>query len=198
MPDSGSMTVRRALTAILFVGVVAAVTGARAVGRDDTGPSPARGLLTPALVQGLRLDPGSVRGLGNYGTKAGARIEVAYARRTSGAECLVAVGGGSAGSACGGLYARGPVAILQRSSGGPELERRSELEVIGLARPIVARVALVDTAGRTRWPALNEDRTFMVELTPEELRAGVGPAELVAYDRAGAELMRLDLTEPDS
>jgi hypothetical protein len=29
------------------------------------------------------------------------------------------------------------------------------------------------------------------------MHPGVGPAELVAYDRAGAELMRLDLAEPD-
>ena len=68
--------------------------------------------------------------------------------------------------------------------------------MIGLARPNVARVALVDTAGRTQWPTLGENRTFMVEFSQAELRAGVGPAELVAYDKAGAELMRLDLTEP--
>jgi hypothetical protein len=182
------MTALRALGAVLCVAAVAAVTGARAGSRDDAGPP----LLTPALVEGLRLDPASVRELGAYG-----RVEVAYGRRAGGPECLVAVGGGSAGSACGGLYARGPVAILERSSGGPALEQRSELEVIGLARPNVARVALVDTGGRTRWPALNENHTFMVEFTPAELRTGVGPAELVAYDRAGAELMRLDLTEPD-
>ena len=178
---------------ILCIAVVAAVTGgARAVRGDDAGPPPGLEPLTPALVQALRLDPASVRPLGTYG-----HVEVAYARRTGGAECLVAVGHGSAGAACGGLYARGPVGILERSNGGPELEKRSELEVIGLARPNVARVAIVDTTGQSRWPALNENRTFVVEFEPGELRAGVGPAELVAYDRAGAELMRLDLAEPD-
>ena len=174
--------------------VVAAVAGARAVRAE----APTAGPLAPALVQWLRLDPASVRALGAYGTGAGGRVEVAYGRRAGGAECLVAVGDGSAGSACGGLYARGPVGILERSSGGPELEQRSELEVIGLGRPNVARVAVVDTGGRAQWPDLNENHTFMVEFAPAELRAGVGPAELVAYDRAGAEVMRLDLTEPDS
>lgn len=188
------MTKRRALLAILLA-VVAAVAGARAV-RGDDAPDP--GPLAPALVQWLRLDPASVRGLGAYGTKSGARVEVSYGRRAGGAECLVAVGGGSTGSACGGLYARGPVGLLERSNGGPKLEQRSELEVIGLARPNVARVALVDTAGRERSPALNANGTFMVEFSQAELRAGVGPAELVAYDKAGAELMRLDLTEPNS
>jgi hypothetical protein len=190
------MTARRALLALLLVGV-AAVTGARAVRGDDAEPPPGHGPLTAPLVQWLHLDPTSVRALGAYGTKSGARVEVAYGRRTGGAECLVAVGGGSAGSACGGLYARGPVGILERSSGGPELEQRSEVEVIGLARPSVARVALVDTVGRTRWPELSENGTFMVEFASAELRAGVGPAELVAYDRADAEVMRLDLSEPD-
>jgi hypothetical protein len=187
------MISRRALIVALCLAVVALVTGARSVRGDDAGPALARDLLTPTLVQTLRLDPASVRPLGTYG-----HIEVAYGRRAGGAECLVAVGDGSAGSACGGLYARGPVAILERSNGGPELEQRSELEVIGVARPNVARIALVDSSGRTQWPALNENRTFMVEFAPAELRAGVGPAELVAYDRAGAELMRLDLAEPDS
>ena len=188
------MTRRRALVTILLA-VAAAVTGARTVRGDDApGPRP----LEPALVQWLRIDPASVRGLGAYGTKSGARVEVSFARRAGGAECLVAVGGGSTGSACGGLYARGPVGILERSNGGPKLEQRSELEVIGLARPNVARVALVDTAGRERRPALNENGTFMVEFSQAELRTGIGPAELVAYDNAGAELMRLDLTEPGS
>jgi hypothetical protein len=187
------MTRRRALVTILLA-VAAAVTGARTVRGDDAPGTP----LAPELVQWLRLDPASVRGLGAFGTKSGARVEVSYARRAGGAECLVAVGAGSAGSACGGLYARGPVGILERSSGGPELEQRSELEVIGLARPNVARVALVDTAGRERRPALNENGTFMVEFSQAELRTGIGPAELVAYDKAGAELMRLDLTEPGS
>jgi hypothetical protein len=192
------MTSRRAFAAIFGVAVVVAVMGARAVRGDDAAPTPGPALLTPALVQALRLDPASVRALGAYGTKSGGRLEVAYGRRAGGAECLVAVGDGSAGSACGGLYARGPVAILERSDGGPALERRSELEVIGLARPNVDRVAVVDTGGRTRWPALNESRAFMVDFAPAELRGGVGPAELVAYDRAGAELMRLDFMEPDS
>ena len=188
------MTRRRALVTILLA-VAAAVTGARTVRGDDApGPRP----LEPALVQWLRLDPASVRGLGAFGTKSGARVEVSYARRAGGAECLVAVGGGSTGSACGGLYVRGPVGILERSNGGLKLEQRSELEVIGLARPNVARVALVDTAGRERWPALNENGTFMVKFSQAELRTGVGPAELVAYDKASAELMRLDLTEPGS
>jgi hypothetical protein len=178
----------KALAVIICVAVTAAVTGARAVGGDDAGPPS----LTPALVQALRLDPASVRPLGTWG-----HVEVAYGLRAGGAECLVAVGDGSAGSACGGLYARGPVGILERSNGGPELEQRSELDVIGLARPNVARVAIVDTAGRTQWPELNENRTFVVEFAPAELHAGVGPAELVAYDRAGAELMRLELAEPD-
>jgi hypothetical protein len=179
----------KALAVIICVTVAAALTGARAVGGGNAGPPS----LTPALVQALRLDPASVRPLGTYGP-----VEVAYGRRAGGAECLVAVGDGSAGSACGGLYARGPVAILERSNGGPELEKRSELEVIGLARPNVDQVAVVDTAGRTRWAELNESRTFLIAFTPEELRAGVGPAQLVAYDRAGTELMRLDLAEPDS
>jgi hypothetical protein len=187
------MISRRALVAVLCLAVVAIVTGARSVRGDDASPALPHDLLTPALVRSLRLDPASVRSLGTYG-----HVEVAYGRRTGGAECLLAVGDGSAGSACGGLYARGPVAILERSSGGPELERRSELEVIGFARPNVARIALVDSSGRTRWPALNENHTFMVEFAPAELRAGVGPTEVVAYDRAGAELMRLDLAEPDS
>ena len=184
----------RVLLSILCAAVVAAVAGASAVRGEDGRRTPSTHPLTPALIQWLRLDPASVRALGAYGTKGGARIEVAYGRRAAGPECLVALGDGSAGSACGGLYARGPVVILERGSGGPELEKRSELEVIGLARPNVARVAVVDTTGSTRWPALNENRTFMVEFTQAELQDGVGPAELLAYDRAGAELMRLDRT----
>ena len=191
------MSARRALLAILCVAAVA-VGSARAIRGDDAASPPAQSPLAPALVQWLRLDPASVRALGAYATMSGARVEVSYGRRIGGTECLVAVGGGSTGSACGGLYARGPVGILERSSGGPQLAQRSELEVIGVARPNVARVALVDTAGRERWPALNENGTFMVEFAQAELRAGVGPAELVAYDRAGVELMRLDLSEPDS
>jgi hypothetical protein len=190
---------RRALVSILCVALVAPIAGARAV-RGDVGPGPPedRGPLTPELVKALRLDPTSVRTLGVYDLRGGARVEVVYGRRAEGSECLVAVGGDGTGAGCGGLYAAGPVAILEGSTGGPELEKRSELEVVGLARPSVARVAIVDTAGRTRRPALNENHTFLVEFTQAELRARIGPAELVAYDRAGAELMRLDLAEPGS
>ena len=117
-------------------------------------------------------------------------------RRAGGAECLVAVGYGGAGSSCGGLFARGPVAILEAAGGGPAPEKRSDLEVIGLARPSVARVAVVDTLGRSRWPALNANHAFLVELDAAELRAGVGPAEVVAYGPSGAKIMRLDLAEP--
>jgi hypothetical protein len=149
-------------------------------------------------VQALHLDPDSVRTLGAYRTRSGADVEVAYGRRVGGAECLVLVADRGDGAGCGGLWALGPVAILEGSSGGPELEKRSDLEVVGLARPNVARVAIVDTAGQTRWPALNENHAFVVDFTRAELHARVGPAQLVAYDRAGAEIMRLDLGEPGS
>jgi hypothetical protein len=152
--------------------------------------------MSPLLVQALRLDPASVRPLGVFATRSGGRFDVAFARRTTGADCLVTAGYGHTGSGCGGLFARGPVAFLETASGGPALAQRSDLEVAGLARPSVARVAVVDTLGRTRWPALNENRTFMLEFAQAELAAGVGPAELVAYDRTGGELMRVDLSEP--
>jgi hypothetical protein len=184
----------RALLCVLCAALVAPIAGARAMRRD--APAPPAGPLSPLLVQALRLDPASVRALGAFTTRSGGRFDVAFARRTSGAECLVAIGYGHTGSGCGGLFARGPVAFLETGSGGPALEARSDLEVVGLARPSVARVAVVDTLGRTRWPALNENWTFVVEFAQAELAAGVGPAELVAYDRSGRELMRADLSEP--
>ena len=165
--------------------------------RDDT-PTPPEGdgRLSPALVQALRLDPSSVRMLGVYPAARGGRFEVSYGRRAAGAECLVAVGYGGAGASCGGLFALGPVAVTETAGGGPELEERTDLEVVGLARPNVARVAVTDLQGRTRWPVLNANHTFLVEFAAAELRAGGGPAELIAYDSSGAEIMRLDLAEP--
>ena len=165
--------------------------------KDDAPTSPeGDGRLSPALEQALRLDPSSVRTLGVYAAARGGRFEVSYGRRAGGAECLVAVGYGGAGAGCGGLFALGPVAIVETAGGGPALKDRSDLEVVGLARPNVARVAIVDLQGRTRWPALNANHTFLLEFGATELRAGAGPAELVAYDASGAEIMRLDLSEP--
>jgi hypothetical protein len=164
---------------------------------DDAPTSPeGDGRLSPALEQALRLDPASVRTLGVFAAARGGRFEVSYGRRAGGAECLVAVGYGGAGSSCGGLFDLGPVAVVETSGGGPALEKRSDLEVVGYARPNVARVAVVDLQGRTRWPPLNANHTFLLEFGAAELRAGAGPAELVAYDSAGAEIMRLDLSEP--
>jgi hypothetical protein len=153
------------------------------------------GRMTPELAQGLRLDPSSVRTLGVYTTSRGTRFEVSYGRRAGGAECLVAVGYGGAGSTCGGLFAAGPVALLETASGGPEMQQRSDLEIVGLARPDVTRVAVIDSRHATRWAALNANQTFMVEFTSAELRAGVGPLELLAYAANGAQVARVDLTE---
>ena len=174
------------------------VARAALVARRDGAPTAPEGdgRLSPALEQALRLDPASVRTLGVYTAARGGRFEVSYGRRAGGAECLVAVGYGGAGSSCGGLFALGPVAVVETSGGGPALEKRSDLEVVGLARPNVGRVAIVDMQGRTRWPVLNASHTFLLELDAAELHAGAGPAELVAYDASGAEIMRLDLSEP--
>jgi hypothetical protein len=173
------------------------VARAALVARRGDAPTPPEGdgRLSPALEEALRLDPASVRTLGVYAAARGGRFEVSYGQRAGGAECLVAVGYGGAGAGCGALYALGPVAVVETSGGGPALEKRSDLEVIGLARPNVARVAVVDLQGRTRWPMLNANHTFLLEFGAAELRAGAGPAELVAYDPAGAEIMRLDLSE---
>jgi hypothetical protein len=185
------------VVSILCAAVVVPISGARAV-RGDAAPPGKPEPLAPALVQSLHLDPDSIRSLGAYRTSSGGGVEVVYGRRVGGAECLVLVADRGDGAGCGGLWARGPVAILEGSSGGPELEKRSDLEVVGLARPDVARIAIVDTAGQTRWPVLNENHAFIVDFTRAELQARVGPAELVAYDLAGAEMMHLDLSEPGS
>ncbi|HYZ77667.1 MAG TPA: hypothetical protein VE596_09870 [Gaiellaceae bacterium] len=165
--------------------------------RNDARTSPeGDGQLSPALEQALRLDPASVRTLGVYAAARGGRFQVSYGRRPGGVECLVAVGYGGAGSSCGGLFALGPVAILETAGGGPAPRERSDLEVVGLARPNVARVAVVDLQGHTRWPVLNANHAFLLEFDAAEFHAGAGPAELVAYDSSGAEIMRLDLSEP--
>jgi hypothetical protein len=174
------------------------VAGAALVARRDDAPtSPeADGRLSPALQQALRLDPASVRTLGVYPAARGGHFQVSYGRRAGGAECLVAVGYGGAGSSCGGLFALGPVAVVETAGGGPAPKERSDLEIVGLARPNVARVAIVDLQGRTHWPVLNANHAFLLELGATELHAGAGPAELVAYDASGSEIMRLDLAEP--
>jgi hypothetical protein len=179
---------------VLCAALVAPIAGARATPTNDA-PRPPEGL-SPQLVQALRLDPLSVRTLGVYAAARGGRFEVAYGRRPSGAGCLVAVGYGGAGASCGDLFALGPVAVVETAGGGPALDTRSDLEVVGFARPNVARVAVVDLRGRTRWLALNANHTFLLEFGATELHAGAGPAELVAYDASGAELTRLDLSEP--
>jgi hypothetical protein len=154
------------------------------------------GRMTPELAQALRLDPASVRTLGVYRTSRGTRFEVSSGHRRDGAECIVAVGYGGAGSSCGGLFASGPVAFLETAGGGPELQKRTDLEIAGLARPDVARVAVVDSRHATRWATLNANHTFMVEFTTADLQAGVGPVELDAYGAAGTQVTtRIDLTE---
>ena len=188
---------RRILLCVLCGVLFAPIAGAHVLRRAETPSLPGEPL-SPLLVQTLRLDPASVRTLGIYSSRDGGDVDVVYGRRVGGAECLVAVGHGGTGAGCGGLFARGPVAILEGSSGGPKLERRSNLEVVGWARPNVARVAIVDTSGRTREAPLNENNAFVLEFGAAELQAGVGPAELVADDKTGAELMRLDLSEPGS
>jgi hypothetical protein len=188
---------RRVLLCLLAAALVAPVAAARAIRADGTPSAPAQAL-SAATMRALRLDPASVRTLGAYPGRSGGRFDVLYGRRAGGAECLITVGYGSTGAGCGGLFARGPVAILEGATGGPALDRRSDMEVAGWARANVARVAVVDTAGRWRWPGLNENNAFLLEFTQAELQARVGPAELVAFDKSGAEVMRLDLAEPDS
>jgi hypothetical protein len=162
---------------------------------DAPGRAGDGGRMTPELAQALRLDPASVRTLGVYRTSRGTPFEVSYGRRGDGAECLVAVGYGGAGSSCGGLFASGPVAFLETAGGGPELQKRTDLEIVGLARPDVTRVAVIDSQHATRWAALNANRTFMVEFTTADLQAGVGPVELDAYSAAGTQVARIDLAE---
>jgi hypothetical protein len=152
--------------------------------------------MTPALERALRLDPGSVRTLGVYETKRGSRFEVSRGRRDGGQECLIGVGYEGAGHSCGALFAVGPVAVLEAASGGPALEQRSDLEVVGWARPNVARVEVLDSKGRTRRPSLNANNAFVLEFDAADLHAGIGPTFLVAYDAKGVELQRLDLSEP--
>jgi len=74
--------------------------------------------------------------------------------------------------------------------GGPNVEGVADARIIGVVTDEVARVEVVNSAGRAHRVAITADRGFAYVVPPGELKRGIGPVAVVAFDSEGQVLDR--------
>jgi len=135
------------------------------------------------LVRHLNLDVASVREAGTFVLENGSTLDVYTGARFDNAErCLITLAGGGAAGACSpNLFAQGPLYI-------GEAVADDRIRVVGIARPDVARIVLVDAANATHPVNLTEGRAFLWETTGEAIASAGAPRNMKVYDAAGRQI----------
>jgi hypothetical protein len=99
------------------------------------------------------------------------------------------LGGGGCNPA-GSFFAGKPFVVSLGYEGGPEPASVSEAVVTGVVSDQVTRIEVANSGGVTTGVELTADGGFVWKARPSDLRAGIGPQFIVAYDENGAELGR--------
>jgi hypothetical protein len=158
--------------------------------------------LPPGLVRAMNLVPDKVQRLGAFTNAAGRAQSVYVAEQTNGRVCLIESSSGGftpdgrpieqiSGGCDRSLYLGHAFAWRAGSDGGPSAAQMNGYHIIGIAKPEVARLVVVDSAGGQSVVHLRAGGAFLYEASRASLRAGVRPTELVAYGADGAALDRM-------
>jgi hypothetical protein len=174
----------------VVVGAVGAAGGSespRAFGRPatpgDVIPSTARrlGALTDGesrLVVRFVSASGTNRGLYVTKTEDGSMICIWDTNLFNGRK-----GGGCNPSA--DFFAGRAFAMSLAYDGGPDVAGVTDARIVGVVTDEVARLDVVNSSGTNRRVAITADRGFAYVVPPGELKRGVGPEAVIAYDRDG-------------
>jgi len=111
------------------------------------------------------------------------------AQSSQGNTCIVLVRDDLSGAAgCNSTenpFAGKPFFWTSGTEGGPSPEQMSAYEVVGVARPDVARIELSDSSGRTHDLLIDADGGFAFSFPAPDLQAGIVPHMLNAYGPDG-------------
>jgi hypothetical protein len=185
-------------TLVVTAVVVGALAGLGVVTATASSDSP--GL---AAAEGLQRNGLGTRVATFPGASGTAERAVYLAQLPDGRTCLMdgdldgrTAGGGCSRSAADPLGGR-PFSVSFMFDGGPDASSVTDARLAGLVASNVAKLAAVMSDGSTRPLALSERgvastsyRVFAFRVSQADLRKGVTPTVVVAYDRLGAELGR--------
>jgi hypothetical protein len=192
---------KRALTLITVVALVAigiARPWSHDVRSETARPAPAASGLIASLA-GQRgphgVDQSTVHTWGAFHKSDGKTVAVAQALTNDHEnKCVVTSGGGLASVGCDPApFADVPVQLLESFAAGPGGKPFHEWQVTGLALPSVARIELVDSAGRRHPVELTAGGAFFFELSRADLVRGVTAVSLLAYGADGALIKEVGL-----
>lgn len=126
---------------------------------------------------------------------SGMLIRVYTGRSVSGSyECLIYAEPKGFGASCDPkLLTKRKVEYLESFDGGPDPQTMTNRHVAGVVDPVVGSLAIVNDRGDSRPVPLAGDYAFLYVVPPAELRAGIEPVELIAFDRSGREIERIAL-----
>ena len=133
--------------------------------------------------------PGTRKSVGAFQVR-GRTVLLETAESTDGEECLLdtELGTGGTGATCSkdGLFAARKVVFSLNFDGGPDVFR--SLDVLGVAAPGVASVALSRTDGSVVRVDLDRTRAFVIESSAADLEANVLPARLELFGPSGKRI----------
>jgi hypothetical protein len=147
-----------------------------------------------ALNAVVNLQPDTLARVGQFRLRSGARVELFTGRRAGrNQDCLVSRDNQGGSASCGSdLFQGRLLTVLETTSGGTE-DSPAQYQLAGLARPPVARVVAIDSAGDSVEQILGPDRSFVFEVPSENLAEGISVAEVLGYDHAGSLVSRIRL-----
>jgi hypothetical protein len=95
---------------------------------------------------------------------------------------------GRKGGGCnpsGDFFAGSAFAMSLEYGGGPDVSGVTDARIVGVVTDEVGKIEVVNSSGVSRRIALTPDRAFAYIVPPGELKRGVGPEAVVAYNREG-------------
>jgi hypothetical protein len=194
------MQSRLIAVAVLLVAGASACGGTRAQrDRADVRLARAAGAAAAPLsiparaVAALQLDAETAERRGTFSI-SGRPHAIFVAPTARGTTCVLDVTEQHVGAGCSpGLFERHELAWTLGFEGGPRPDTVTGLRVAGVASARVGGVAAELSDGRRVALPLTAGGAFAYDSPPEDVHDGARPAALVALDRAGRQLDRVEL-----
>jgi hypothetical protein len=171
--------------------------GSLATAPDLERAKTAQDELTERAIATLGLDEGKLERRATLPSKAHGRHAIYLAPKNEGGACVLDVTEDRLGAGCNAvLFGEHDVAFVESSEGGPARGAMTELRLAGVASPRVRSLELELSDGTRARVPLAAGNAFLYEAAASDLRDGVVPAALHAFNAGGRQLDTLPLGSP--